>query len=241
MVPRVLDLSHPLRDGMEVYPGLPSPRVVPVLSRESSRAHYAPGTEFFIGELQVVGNAGTYLDAPFHRFHQGADLAGLPLDRLVDLPVQVIRAAETGPTRRSWPALGPELLPPPERLRGRAVLFHTGWDRGWETPTYFSGEHPFLTRETAERLAAAGPALVGTDACNVDDVADPSRPAHTLLLGAGIPILENLRGLAGLPGEGEGARFFAAPTAVQGMASIPVRAFALVEGGPLDERSPPAG
>ena len=219
---RTVDLSHPLRPGMEVYPGLPSPRVNPVLSREGSRGRYGEGTEFFIGSLEVVGNAGTYMDSPFHRFPGGADMAGLPLERLVDLEAVVVRVPES--VERG---VGVEHLLPGVSLVGRAILFHTGWDRQWGTAAYFSGDHPFLTGPLARRLAAEEPAVVGTDSCNVDDARDSLRPAHTLLLGAGIPIVENLRNLEALPPRG--ARFFAAPVGVQGMASFPVRAFAMLE------------
>jgi arylformamidase len=224
---RIIDLSHPLRPGMEVYPGLPSPRVTPVLSREASRGRYGEGTEFFIGSLEVVGNAGTYLDSPFHRFPGGSDMAGLPLERIVDLEAVVVRVPEAA-ERGARVGVGVEHLPPGVSLGGRAVLFQTGCDRRWGTTAYFAGDHPFLTATLARRLADEEPAVVGTDACNVDDVRDPSRPAHTLLLGAGIPIVENLRGLEALPAQG--ARFFAAPVGVEGMASFPVRAFAMLEG-----------
>jgi arylformamidase len=216
---RIIDLSHPLRPGMEVYPGLPTPRVTPVLSREASRGRYGEGTEFFIGALEVVGNAGTYMDSPFHRFPGGVDMGGLPLERLVELETVVVRVPES--VERG---VGVEHLPPGVDLGGRAVLFHTGWDRRWGTAAYFGGDHPFLAAPLARRLAEEEPAVVGTDACNVDDVRDPFRPAHTLLLGAKIPIVENLRGLEALPDQG--ARFFAAPVGVEGMASFPVRAFA---------------
>lgn len=219
---RTVDLSHTLRHGMDVYPGLPSPRVTPVLSRAASRSRYAEGTEFFIGALEVVGNAGTYMDSPFHRFPGGRDMGGLPLERLVDLEAVVVRVSE--PTGRE---LGPELLSSGTSLTGRAVLFHTGWSRGWGTADYFAGGHPFLSRSLIRRLVKEAPAVVGTDACNVDDTGDLLRPAHTLLLEAGIPIVENLRNLEGIPERG--ARFFAAPVAVEGMASFPVRAFALLQ------------
>jgi kynurenine formamidase len=221
---RTVDLSHSIRPGMEVHPGLPSPRVTPVLSREASRGRYGEGTEFFIGSLEVVGNAGTYMDSPFHRLPGGADMAGLPLERLVELEAVVVRVPESVERR-----VGVEHLPPGVSLAGRAVLFHTGWDRRWGTVSYFAGGHPFLTEPLARRLADEEPAVVGTDACNVDDTRDVLRPAHTHLLGAGIPIVENLRGLEALPALG--ARFYAAPVGVEGMASFPVRAFARIADG----------
>ena len=65
---RVVDLSHPIRAGLVTYPGLPAPTIVPHLTREDSRARYAPGTEFAMDILTMIGNTGTYLDSPFHRY-----------------------------------------------------------------------------------------------------------------------------------------------------------------------------
>lgn len=215
---RIVDLSHPIEDGMETYRPLPGPIITDHLSREASRAHYGPGTEFHIGLITMVANTGTYLDAPFHRFADGADVSQLDLTRLVDLPAIVVRVSEHGKR-----AIGPDLLP--ADVRGRAVLVHTGWDRHWRTDGYFSG-HPFLTRAAAERLRDGGAALVGIDSLNIDDTDDGARPAHTVLLAAGIPIVEHLRGLGAVPDEG--ARFTAVPAPVRGMGTFPVRAHATI-------------
>ena len=215
---RLVDLSHVVEDGLETYPGLPAPRVTAYLTHEESRARYAPGTTFHIGRIDMVANTGTYLDAPFHRHPDGADLADLPLARVADLPALVIRAPARG---RS---IGAAELPAGD-LRGRAVLFDTGWCRNWGSPAYFSG-HPFLVEETARELALRGAALVGIDSLNIDDTQGGERPVHSVLLGAGIPIVEHLCGLAALPDSG--LRFFAVPVRVKGMGTFPVRAFAIV-------------
>ena len=110
-------------------------------------------------------------------------------------------------------------------LAGKAVLVHTGWDAHWRTDQYFAG-HPFLTADAAAFLASAGAALVGIDSLNIDDTADMTRPVHTTLLGAGVPVAEHLTGLARLPDAG--FRFFAVPVKVKGMGTFPVRAFGLV-------------
>jgi len=215
-----VDLSHPIEHGMETYRPLPGPVIEDHLGREASRAHYAPGTEFHIGRLTMVANTGTYLDAPFHRFADGLDVSQLDLSALVDLPALVVRLVE-----RAARAIGPELIP--DDVRGRAVLVHTGWDAHWRTEAYFSG-HPFLTRPAAERLRDGGAVLVGIDSLNIDDTGDGTRPAHTVLLAAGIPIVEHLRGLGSVPTEG--ARFSAVPAPVRGMGTFPVRAFATLPG-----------
>ena len=219
---RFVDLSHVVRDGMTTYPGLPAPSIRDHLGREASEPHYAPGTTFQIGSIEMVANTGTYVDAPFHRYADGVDLARLPLASLADLPGRVVcaRAALAVGER----ALGPELFDDVP-LAGRAVLVDTGWCAHFGTPEY-ALEHPFLTRAAAERLAAEGAAFVGIDSLNIDDAADGTRPAHTVLLGAGIPIGEHLCSLNELPEEG--FRFFAVPVRVAGMGSFPVRAFAIL-------------
>jgi arylformamidase len=219
MPTRLLDLSHDVADGLVTYRGLPAPVITDFLSREESRSRYAPGTEFHIGQIEMVANTGTYLDSPFHRYPDGVDMAGLDLRVLADLPTTVVRHLQ--PEDR---AVGPVAfagLP----LRGRAVLVHCGWARHWGQERYCEG-HPFLTRDAAELLVEQGAALVGMDTYNVDDTVDGTRPAHSLLLRAGIPIVEHLTGLERMPDEG--ARFFAVPVKVKGLGSFPVRAFAIV-------------
>ena len=206
---------------MVTYPGLPAPAIAEWLSRDASRARYAPGTTFHMGKIEMLANTGTYIDAPFHRYEGAKDIADFPLEAVADLDGLVIRATER-PDRAldaSW-FHGSE-------IRDRAVLVRTGWDAHWRTARYGSG-HPFLTRDAAERLVAAGAALVGIDSLNIDDDRDGARPAHTILLGAGIPIVEHLCNLGALPQSG--FRFFAVPVKVKGMGSFPVRAFAAVAG-----------
>jgi len=216
---RLVDVSHRVEAGLITYPGLPAPIISDHLSRAASAEHYAPGTQFHIGKIEMVANTGTYVDAPFHRYADGADLSELPLTSLADLDAVVIRASDRGR------AIDRDAFAPHE-VRGKAVLVHTGWDRHWRTERYGSG-HPFLTRAAAAYLAAAGAVLVGIDSLNIDDTADGQRPAHSLLLRAGIPIVEHLCRLEQLPDRG--FRFFAVPVKVKQFGTFPVRAFGLVE------------
>jgi kynurenine formamidase len=108
-------------------------------------------------------------------------------------------------------------------VAGRAVLLDTGWSAHWGTPAYAQGG-PFLGGDAAAFLRDRGARLVGIDALNIDDTDDPQRPAHSILLAAGIPIVENLAPLAALPADG--LRFSAVPMRAQGMGSFPVRAWA---------------
>jgi kynurenine formamidase len=220
-VAHLIDLSHVVEHGMITYPGLPGPSISIHLSYEASRSHYGPGTEFQIGRIEMVANTGTYVDAPAHRFAGRADLADLPLERLADLPICLVRPNLRG----AGGAIGPDAFAALEP-GGCAVLVQTGWAVKWGSDAYLS-DHPFLTAAAASLLAERGAALVGIDSLNIDDTGDDSRPAHTALLAAGIPIVEHLCGLDALPAAG--GRFFAVPIMVRGLATFPVRAFAIVD------------
>jgi arylformamidase len=213
----LVELNHVIRAGMITYPGLPGPSIAPHLTREASREYYAAGTEFAIDELTLIGSTGTYLDAPYHRYADGADLSSVPLAQVADLPATVVRVA--GTEQRAIDVGAVAGLD----VRGAAVLLHTGDDVRFGSPGYAEGPH-FLTRAGAAWLAANGAALVGIDAINIDDTDDGTRPAHTLLLAAGIPVVEHLTGLGQLPPTG--ARFTAVPLRIEGFGTIPVRAFA---------------
>ena len=212
-----IDVSHVVEDGMVTYKGLPAPIICDYLSREESRSHYDAGTEFQIGKLEMVGNTGTYLDSPFHRYEGGKDLSELPLESLADLEAVVVRHGGGRAVDRDAFA-GVD-------VGGRAVLVNTGWDANWRTDAYFEG-HPFLTRGAAEHLAGSGAALVGIDSYNIDDTEDGSRPAHTVLLGEEIPIVEHMTRLEQLPDRD--VRFSAVPVKVKNFGTFPVRAFGRV-------------
>jgi kynurenine formamidase len=214
----IVDLSHVLEDGTVTYPGLPAPVISDHLSREASHQRYAPGYEFQIGRIDMVSNTGTYLDTPFHRYPDGYDLAGLDPARVVGVPGIVVDAGEDQEIS-------------PARLDGRdvaghAVLFRTGWDRHWGTERYGEPDHPYLGMAAAERLAEGGAAVVGIDSLNIDGTRTGERPIHTVLLAAGVPIIEHLTGLDQI-----GERPFtlvAVPPAIRGMGTFPVRVLAVI-------------
>ncbi len=216
---RLIDVSHTVEQGMITYPGLPAPMICDWMSREASRAKYAPGTEFHIGRIEMVANTGTYVDSPFHRYENGKDLSELPLESVADLECLVVRVP-AGRTSIDDVAL------PVAKVKGRAVLFHTGWDRHFRTDRYFEG-HPHLTARAAEWLVKAGAALVGIDSLNIDDISIGERPVHTILLGREIPVCEHMRGLAAVPDDG--GRFSAVPVKVKGMGTFPVRAYVSIQ------------
>ncbi|HEY9324076.1 MAG TPA: cyclase family protein [Agromyces sp.] len=217
---RLVDLSHVISDGLVTYPGLPAPVITPHLTREASRERYSPGTEFAMDLITMIGNTGTYLDSPFHRYADGGDLASLQLETLVGIPAEVFRLTDAA--ERGIPAAAFF----DRELAGTAVLLHTGWSRHFGKPEYAHGS-PFLTEAGARHLADAGVAIVGIDSLNIDDTeSGGTRPAHSILLAAGIHVVEHLTALDEVPVRG--ARFTAVPPRVAGFGTFPVRAFAEV-------------
>jgi arylformamidase len=211
-----IDVSHTVEHGMITYRGFPAPIICDWMSREESRAKYSPGTEFQIGKIEMIANTGTYVDSPFHRYENGRDLSELPLESLADLDCVVVRVdASRGRSIDELPLNA-------RAVAGKAILFHTGWDRHWRTDAYFEG-HPYLTERAAEWLVKAGVAIVGIDSLNIDSTDTGERPVHSVLLGNEIPIVEHMCNLAQAPDEG--GRFSAVPVKVKGFGTFPVRAF----------------
>lgn len=210
---RLIEVSHQIEPGMKTYPGLPVPREEVIMDYETSRERYADGTEFYIASLHLCGNTGTYVDAPIHRHRHGVDLAGLPLERLAHLPIEVIDVRGAGA------AVSHEVLRG-RKLNGKAVLFHTGWSEHWRTDQYFE-PNPHLTADACRALLDAGAQFAGIDSVNIDSLADLRRPAHTILLGAGIPVCEHMTNLAAV----DEGYLHAVPIAWKGGATFPVRAY----------------
>ena len=215
---QLIDLSHTIEHGLITYKGLPGPIICDYMSREQSRAHYAPGTEFHIGKIEMVANTGTYLDSPFHRYADGKDLSQLALQKLVNLPA--VKLAFPGKQ-----AIDSSALRDHRDLAGKAVIFETGWSKHFNTPRYFEG-HPFLTEDAARFLADSGVALVGIDSLNIDDITDLRRPVHSILLKREIPIVEHLTSLSAITSDQ--FHFSAVPPKIKGFGTFPVRAFAVL-------------
>lgn len=216
----LVDVSHTVEHGMITYKGLPAPVISDFLTREESRTRYAPDTEFHIGKIEMVANTGTYLDTPYHRYARGKDLAALDLYSVANLDGIAVRCFE-----REDPAITEECFKGID-VKDKAVLVHTGWDKHWRTEEYANGNHPYLTEGAATYLAKSAATLVGIDSFNIDATKDGNRPAHSILLGHDIPIVEHLCGLGNLPDNG--FKFFAVPVKVREFGTFPVRAFAIV-------------
>ena len=213
-----IDLSHTIEAGLITYKGLPAPLICDYLSREKSRQFYEPGTEFQIGRIDMVANTGTYLDCPFHRYEDGHDLSELTLERCASLEGVLIDA-----DYRREKEIGKKFFEQKD-VRGKAVLVHTNWSEHWRTDAYFE-DHPFITEEAARYLKDQGVLLVGIDSHNIDDTRRRSRPVHSVLLRAGILIVERMCNLHALPKKH--FYFNAVPPKFKGVGTFPVRAFAV--------------
>lgn len=220
-----VDLSHALEDGM---PGFRleedgetvefTAEIRPFRTHDEMARHYADGVSFEITEVCFQTSVGTYLDAPAHRYHGRRDVSELALDEVVRPGVVVdARGADPGTP------VGPEVLPDID-LAGMAVLVCFGWDAHWATEAYY--DYPFLSEAAISALLDRDVAIVGVDALNVDDHADPARPAHSRLLDADVLVVENLRNLDRVLGEP--FQFFCVPLKARGAVAMPVRAFASV-------------
>jgi kynurenine formamidase len=214
-MPRFIEVSHAIEPGMVTYPGLPVPEAHVIVDHDSSRERYQHKSEFLIASLHLCGNTGTYVDSPLHRHRGATDLAGLPLERVAHVPVRLFDARALGR------AIGPHLFEGAD-LRGAAVLVRTDFSRHWRTEQY-GRDNPFLTAAACDLLVRAGAAFVGIDSLNIDDTADLARPAHTILLGADVPVCEHMTRLGELPREG--GHLHAVPIAWKGGATFPVRAY----------------
>jgi len=217
----IIDLSHTIKDGLRTYQGLPPVHICDFLSRDDSRHYYDEATEFQLDKIELVGNSGTYIDSPFHRYADGDDLSELALRSTINLTGIIIRI----PATRDWCAIDRSFFEDKD-VYGKAVLFDTGWSKYFGTEAYFS-KHPFLTAGAAQTLRRAGAVLVGIDSHNIDDTRGRTRPVHSELLAHGIPIVEHLTNLNALPDQG--FYFTAAPLKFKGVGTFPTRAYATMD------------
>jgi arylformamidase len=215
----LIDVSHTIEHGMITYKGLPAPLVCDYLSRERSQEFYSEGTEFQIGKIEMVGNTGTYVDCPFHRYADGKDLSQTALQAFANLKGVIVRA-----DFRNDIEIGKSVFEKVD-VYHKAVLVNTNWSLHWRTDKYFEN-HPFLTEEAAQYLRDKGARLVGIDSHNIDDTRGNARPVHSTLLKADILIVEHLCNLNQVPDSG--FYFNAVPPKIKGFGTFPVRAYAEV-------------
>ncbi|MCQ1957408.1 cyclase family protein [Arthrobacter sp. zg-Y826] len=218
---QAIDLSHPVRTGMQVFPGDPS------VEFRSAATVAADG--FAVAQLHLGSHSGTHLDAPLHTVQGGTAVDAMPLESLMG-PARIVSLPEPAANAvLRWQDVIGQLE---NLLPGTIVLFSTGWSRHFDTPAYL--EHPTFDAEIAEHLVAAGVRLVGVDTLNPDPTPGPAAPGHAqgetflpfhdVFLGSGGGIVENLTNLGAVPWADPW--FSALPLRLEGLDGSPVRAVA---------------
>jgi arylformamidase len=212
----IIDLTQTLTAESLSYPG-----DVPAWTSERLEMGSPRATVTRFSSFDPHG--GTHMDAPLHFAPEGVDVSALPL-RLYPAVVVSI----------DGPRIEADSIP--ADCAARAVLFSTGWEDRVGTPGYYEG-FPSITGDAAQLLVDRGVGLVGLDSPSVDSGAEhPTYPAHEILCGAGLPIVEglvNLRALLSVTGE---VLFAAFPLKLDGIEGSPVRAVALVRDECRDQR-----
>jgi len=218
-VMQLIDLSHTIKQGIPTFnPTAPQPKIYPWLSHsQAANSESYHGCSCEITEVRFLTSIGTYIDSPYHFYPDKDSIESLELNQLV-LPGIVIDCTFVEKRMPIQPAVLRDV-----DIRGKAVLFHTGWSQYWGSTGY--SDHPFLSQETANALLEGRAKLAGVDFLVIDDTRNTKRPVHVTLLKKDILIVENLTNLHKLVSTE--FTFHAVPTKIEGAASFPVRAYAV--------------
>ncbi len=219
----LVDLTHPLRPGMPVWPTHPCFRHEMVESYEQDDVALNHA-------LALSEHTGTHFDAPLHFLPGGRSIDRIAPERLFGR-MATIAATASAPCE----AVGISLLLAFEAAHGPirrddAVFFHFGWDRFWNDPApqeRFLKDWPGLSADAADWLVARGVRIVGSDCLSIDCFGSPDFPAHKRLLGADILVGENFANLGRLP---PFCDLVTLPLPIVGGSGSPLRAVALHRG-----------
>lgn len=178
-----IDLTHPIEEGMPVFPGDPPPKVEELMTLGKDICT--------VQSIRFNNHLGTHLDAPSHFIEKGITVDRIPLETLIGR-ARILDFKEKGGngliTKKDLQTYGDQLTP-----SGRVVI-NTGWEKNFR-PDIFYADFPCLTLEAAEYLASRKIALLGTDTPSSSPLDDPDQKIHKTLLGAGIVLLEGLKNL----------------------------------------------
>ncbi len=216
LMPKFVDLSHPLAHGQPNFPFDPK---ISVLVHNT-----VASIGFNITQISLSTHQGTHLDVPFHFYDDGKTLDQVPLERFYG-PAVLIDLAPGGYLPAKTPITMERFAPHAAKFQpGAKVIYRTGWDRMFGTPASFS-ELPSLTLEAAQWIADRRIGLLGMDTLT------PSadwKDVHLTLLKPGVEIII-VEGLANLDRLPERFTFAGFPLNVQGRDGSPIRAVGIVE------------
>lgn len=193
---KIIDLSHTIHDDIQIYPGDPVPSIKRGLTHEKDYCH--------VDVLTLGSHTGTHMDAPYHFLKKGKKIDEFPVQRFVGDGVLIDVS-----TKSDRDLIETADIEPYEKViaEGDFVIFKTGRDKYFGTQRYYF--HPYLSLESARHLVNMGVSLVAIDALNIDptyygnsdaaasvkDLPDEKEygyPAHDILLGSDVLIVENL-------------------------------------------------
>jgi kynurenine formamidase len=222
---RIVDLSP------SIVAGLPGPATVGMSVEKTVHSKPIPdGTHWQGTSVKMYTHTGAHIDALIHVSAGGWQTEDITMEQVVGDGI-VLDFSSKG---ASEPIDVVDLEPHRDRIRpGDMVLLRTDWsDKHLGEPEFF-GDSPYVTEEGVKWLVERGPKLVGfdftEDFCIRDTSYDPRHLyCHQLLMGAGIPILEQLTNLGALPADD---RFwlFAPFVKLVGSDGAMARVFALVD------------
>jgi arylformamidase len=172
----LIDVTVPLDASLPTYPGN-APFTIEAVKR------IARGDSSNVSTLHMSAHAGTHVDAPRHFFDGAPGADALPLD------VMLGRARVIEIDSRS--GIGAGELAGLDLSGDVRVLFKTSNSRLWGSPD-FRTDYVGITASGAEHLLAHGIRLVGVDYLSVEEFKKPGAPAHHVLLGGGVIIIEGL-------------------------------------------------
>ncbi len=205
----IIDLTHPLKNNIIYYPGTLEPHF--------DNFYTIQKDGFAEMKISMLTHNGTHIDAPCHILPNTKSLDEFPLDKFIGKGI-IIDCTKTN-------SITLDLLKSKEEEIKKVdfILFYTGWQEKWNTPTYFD-EFPVLTTEATEWLLNFKLKALGFDTISADKTTDSHLPIHHLLLSREILIIENLANLDKLIGAN--FEFNCIPLHIEKTDGSPVRAFA---------------
>lgn len=218
---RLVDLSHVLRPGAEKR----LLEIERLQANQVANVPLLPGQWYIMHNVRMVTHSGTHIECPYHINQDGADTASVPLEHLIGEAIVLdLRGAAPGaeiPLQR----IKDEVQKSGGFQPGDFVLLHTGWDRYYDQPEY--SHCPYPAPEAIRWLVEMGAGLIGIDTEGAEVPGNEHHVNHHAMLDHGVPHLENLCNMESL--RKSRVMLFAAPIAVRGLESVPLRVVALEE------------
>lgn len=174
---QIFDLTHPIYDGLEGFPGNETIRIGTLLD--------IPDGGYHVSTVFTDTHTGTHIDVPCHVFPDGKPLDCLDLDKCIGPAVML--HTEKGAGEEITLA---DLAHEESRIgETRRLVIATGWSRFFGTPDFYN-DFPGITLEAADWLAKLGVVFLGLEQPSVN-------PRHHLevhhkLLENGIVVAEAL-------------------------------------------------